>query len=186
MARPLKIFTVESHVSHISPRIINDVLGAPRHVCQGEVYVVARTKKDAGKFLLDAGLGDWRTGVIHEASGNHLVAFLDATAYLGTTSDVYEGKVAVSWDSGGERFAVLIGDTWTLVGETSYRDPTNPRGLLSKPIFIPATPPAKPVHLVIELDPNTDPAVIETFRVGLSVFVNSSISDRATGTVVDS
>jgi hypothetical protein len=163
MARPLKIFKIESHVAHIHPRIINDVLGAPRHVQQGNVYVVARTKAEATRFLVDAQLGSWRTSNIHEASGNHLVAFLDATAYLGTTSDVYEGKVAISWGIGGERFAVPIGldDDWTVVGETTYKDPANPRKHLDKPVFVPAAPPAKPVRLVIELDADMDPELIE-------------------------
>jgi hypothetical protein len=185
MPRPLKIFTVEGRVAHLPSHVINDVLGAPRHINQGHVYVVARTKKDATHYLSTALKTHWKVSEIHEASGNHLEAFINGARFLGTDHDSYESKVAVSWGRGGERFAVPIEDTWTLVGETTHRDPANPRNLLKRPFFVPATPAPKPVRLVIELDADTDPAVIERFRAGLSVLVNTQ-DVRALGMVVES
>ena len=163
MPRPLKIFTVDSYVSHISPKIINDVLGAPWHISQGHVYVVARTKKDAARFLSDAGLGNWKTGVIHETNGNHLVAFTSATGFLGTNADTYEGNVAVACDVlGGDRFAVPGPGGWEVVGETTFKDPENPRRRLNRPWFVPVDrTPHKPIRLVIELDADTPAEAVQ-------------------------
>lgn len=177
MPRPLKIFTVEGHAAHVPSRIINDVIGAPSHVRQGNVYVVARTKKDATHFLSTKLKMHWKVSEIREASGNHLDAFTNATRFLSTISDAYEGSVAVSWGNGGERFAVPVMGIWTLVGETTFKDPARhpeSRKLLPKPIFVPAKPAPKPVRVTIELDTDSDPQIIADLIKAEKIFLEPS------------
>jgi len=166
MARPLKIFTVHGHVSHLPSTIINDVLGAPRHVSQGRIYVVAHTKKAASARLAEVlGGRPHPTNVIDEASDTGLVAFIEATAFLGTDSDLHDGTVAASYGNGDKRFAVLLSGGWTLVGHTTYKNPENERDFLSKPVFVPIAqeekPKAEPRRVTIEFDADMDPELIE-------------------------
>lgn len=178
MARPLKVFTVEGHLSHLPARIINDTLGAPKHVSQGRIYVVARTKKDASQHLSDKIGSPFKVSELHEASGNHLDAFRAATAFLETTSDIYDGAVAVSHGTGSEKFAVPSASTdtgWIVVGETTHKDPANPRNFLRKPIFVPADAPTKPVRITIELDADADPDIVAELIKARKVFLEPSV-----------
>lgn len=187
MPRPLKVFTVHSHASYVPPHIINDVIGAPSHIRQGNIYVVARTKKDASAFLDKKLGGRYAVSVIDEARGNHFDAFMDGTAYLDTDSPVFEGAVVVSWGRGSQTYAAESINGWVVVGETTHIDPENERNLLKKPVFVAAAPVAKPVRITIELDADTDPAIVaEITKVGMSVIVASGIDEKATGTVIES
>lgn len=190
MARPLKVFTVHSHASYVPHHIINDVIGAPSHVRQGNIFVVARTKKDASTFLGEKLGGRYKVSEIDEARGIHFEAFAAATSYLSTEADAYEGRIAVSWGRGNETYAVeTFIHGWKVVGETTHQDPENERNFLKKPIFVPAKPEPKPVRLVIELDAHTDPRVIEVLRAASSVFVkdaSSPVGKVASGKVVES
>jgi hypothetical protein len=179
MARPLKIFTIESHLS-LAPHDALKALGGPSHIIQASMYVIARTKKDAAQFLINAGHTGCRADHVHETWSNYAVALREATSFLQA-----EGAVAIMSDS--NRRVVVPGlHGWEVVGEFTFRDPENSHRMLPKPRFIiDKQRQVRPVRLVIELDADTDPAVIESFRVGLSVFVNSSIDDRAVGTVVE-
>lgn len=189
MARPLKVFTVHGHASHIPPGIINDVLGAPSHIQQGGIFVVARTKKDAAQFLGDKLGGRYKTSEIDEATGNHITAFLDATRFLCTTSDVYEGKIAVSWGQGSQGYAVeTFINGWEVVGETTHKDPANPHLFLQKPIFVPANAPAKPVRITIELDADSDASIVAELIKAGKVFLEPSVDSGrfVLGKVVES
>lgn len=166
MARPLKVFAVHGHASYVPHHIINDVIGAPSHIRQGNIYVVARTKKDASQFLGEKLGSRYKVSEIDEARGIHFEAFMNATAFLDVNSPVFEGAVAVSWGNGGERFAVETVNGWTLVGETTHQDPENPRRYLQKPIFVPVKVAPKPVRVTIELDADMDPELVAKLLAG--------------------
>lgn len=181
MPRPLKVFTVHGHVSHLPARVINGVLGAPSHITQGRIYVVARSKKAASQRIAELfGGRPHSTSVIDEARGDSLVAFTGATTFLDTDSDLSEGTVATSWGPGGdERFAVLLSNDWIVVGHTTYQDPGNPRKHLFKPIFVPVVqeekPKAEPVRITIELDADADPVIVAELITAGKVFLEPSV-----------
>lgn len=177
MARPLSIHTIQTCDSFL-PQNALKALGAQLHDTQGAVYVVARTKKDATERLSTATGGRVRPTSVFPGTGFDVEAVATATTFLNSEGDL----IAMQ----NRKVAVCRGGSWFLVGKISYKDPASPHKLLQKPIFVPVATPAKPVRITIELDVNTDPAVIKTFLVGHSVIVASSISDKATGKVVES
>lgn len=179
MARELKIYTVEGRYSH-APQDALNALQAPSHIRQATMYVIARTKKDAVQYLNDATRSNFKLREMHLAMGNNLDAILTGSSYLSE-----EKEVAITWGRGSQNVVIQGPGGWKLVGETIRIIPGERRTLL-KPVFRAIDPTPAPVRITIELDANTDPAVIETFQAGLSVIIASSINDKATGTVVES
>lgn len=159
MARPLKIFTIEGCYSHLPAELLG-LLGAPKHITQGDIYVLAITKKDAAERLSKAAGGTVRPGHIHETAGNDIMAVVDGTSFLRD-----EGDIVAMWGRGSKNVAVSRGSQWFLVGETTHKDPANPRNWLNKPIFVPVEPKPEPVRLVIELDADMDRELIEKLLV---------------------
>lgn len=159
MARELKSFTIEGCYSHL-PREILDVLGAPSHVNQGDIYVLARTKKDAAERLSRLLNGPVQPRWIHEGRGNSVEAIASATSFYQD-----EGDIVALRSSSPSKVAVPRGGQWFLVGETTYQVPGE-RKFLPKPIFVPVEKPAEPVRITIELDADMDPDLVARLIAG--------------------
>ncbi len=182
MPRPLKTFIVEGNVSH-APQGALKALGVPSHIQQASLLVVARTKKDAAQFLVDAGDTGRRPEHLRETSWNYVTALQAATGFL-----THESNVVALRSMGQGPIAVAFGGQWSAVGEFTHRHPDTGKYSVM-PIFVPSSQsePVKPVRITIELDADTDPVVIEDLRASAALHIMASLSGAtALGKVVKS
>lgn len=155
MPRELKSFTIQTSSSFPKQTVMR-ALGAERQ-SQADLYVLARTKKDAIARLSEHMGTRAAPASVYEGRGDVVEAIAEATSF-------YEGEgdmIATVGIAGNRNVAVLRGGQWHAVGETTHRDPGKPGKFLQKPIFVPVEqPPAQPVRITIELDADTPADVV--------------------------